>query len=59
MRTKYITVNCPKCGHGVVFDAGGLAEADALRIIAADNRCCRRCGTLFIEPEEEAEDDDS
>lgn len=59
---EYITVKCPSltCDHEAVFDAGGLPEADARRVIAMDDRCCRRCGTLLIEEEEEeAQDDDS
>lgn len=57
---RYLTVNCPKCDHGAVFDMGGLSEADARFVIASDARCCRRCGTLLVEAEEEeGQDDDS
>ena len=55
---RYLTVNCPKCGHGAVFDMGSLAEADARHIIAIDARCCRRCGTLLVEEEEEEEEEE-
>ena len=56
--SKYITVNCPKCGAPATFDYDGIVEEDALALIGEDNRCCRRCGTLFVEPEpDEAEVD--
>ncbi|KKM65166.1 hypothetical protein LCGC14_1494040 [marine sediment metagenome] len=57
--SKYITVNCPKCGAPATFDYGGAAEADALMLIGLDNRCCRRCGTLFVETEPDEEEVDN
>jgi len=58
--SKYITVNCPKCGAPATFDYGGVAEVDALQLIGLDYRCCRRCGTLFVEKpsEEEVDNED-
>ncbi len=57
--SKYITVNCPKCGKAATFDYDGVDEADALMLIGLDNRCCRRCGTLFVEPEPDEEEVDN
>ena len=56
--SKYITVTCSKCGASGTFDYDGIAEEDALVLIGEDNRCCRRCGTLFVEKEPEDEDED-
>ncbi|KKL50260.1 hypothetical protein LCGC14_2307290 [marine sediment metagenome] len=56
--SKYITVQCPKCGAPGTFDYDGIAEEDALVLIGEDARCCRRCGTLFVERESEDEDED-
>lgn len=57
--SEYITVNCPQCGAPATFDYDGIAEADALMLIGLDARCCRRCGTRFVEPEPDEESADS
>ena len=58
--SKYITVTCSKCGAPATFDYDGIAEEDALVLVGEDARCCRRCGTLFVEKEPEPDelDDD-